>query len=153
VEITTLRRLLGEDGIALLPNGLSVTVHPSWIVEGEDRLSYTTLIRLIECCREHHWSRDILPRATNTAIDSITKSVSGEFIRPIPVGCVVSITYEITEVRSRGYALEFRVWDEGDQQLFAIVSLVSVFFDPSQRQAARPPPSVLEYLTESRRSF
>lgn len=146
MEPTSLNRLLEESDVTCTPSGLTVTIHPHWIIEGEDRLSYTTLTRLIECCREHHWNTDIIPIAEDSPIDSITKSITGEFTKAIPVGSVVSITCRVAEVRRRGYRLEFEVCNATDQTLHAEFDMVSVFYDPVAQKAVAPPASVTEHL-------
>ena len=147
MEITSLSRLIKEGGVTCNPEGLIVTIHPSWVVEGEDRLSYTTLIRLIECCREHHWQIDVLPRAGGTSVDSICKSLTAKFTNAIPVGSVLSITYRVTGVRQKGYSLRFEVRDTKDQKVCAEFDLVSVFYDPVARKPTAPPASVFDHLS------
>ena len=150
MEPTSLSNLLEEDGVTCSHNGLIVTVHPSWIVEGEDRLSYTSLVRLVECCRECHWMTDILPRATDTPLDSITKTIAGSFMKPIPIGAEICIAYCVTDVRRKGYSLRFLICDEQEQTVHAEVELVSIFFDPVQNRAIAPPHPVHEYLQSLR---
>ncbi len=146
MEPTTLEYLLSEEGITLFPGGLSAQIHPHWIVNGEDRLSYTTLVQLIECCREHHWATDILFITKGHLVDSITKSLVGEFVKLIPIGSVISITYVISNVRRRGYMLTFDVRDFVTQSLCAKFDLISVFYDPIKNEASAPPIAVYEYL-------
>lgn len=143
---TSLSLLLKEDGVTCTPNGLIVTIHSSWIIEGEDRLSYTTLIRLVECCREHHWNTDILAKAQGSSVDAIAKSLTGEFMRPIIVGSRVSIVCRVAEVRPKSYLLKFEIRDAIDQTLHAEVSLVCVFYDPIARKSATPPTSITNQL-------
>jgi len=147
MEPTSLAKLMKEEGVSYLPNGLSVRIHHSWIVEGEDRLSYTTLIRLIECCREHHWQTDILPRIQGVPLDSICKSIKANLMKPIIVGSVISIIYRVSEVRQKGYLLKFSVWNSIDQTLCAEFDLVSVFYDPRARRSVSPPANLFSHLT------
>lgn len=149
MEMTTLDWLLGQGGVDLLDDGLAFTVHPSWIVPGEDRLSYTTLIRLVECCREHHWIKDVLPKAEGIIVDSTIKSIAGEFTRSILVGSAALMKYEIADVRSKGYSLRFQVYIRDSFEVVARFCLVSIFIDDSQHQAVFPPPDVLEYLVKA----
>jgi len=148
MDTTTLAQLLEEDGVTCKPDGLIVKIHSSWVVIGEDRLSYTTLVRLIECCREHHWSLDILSTHDlgKLTLDSITRSIAGEFISPIPIGSLISITYKITEVREKGYALHFEVRDVTDQTVRAWFDIVSIFYDPTTNEPITPPPAILQNL-------
>lgn len=129
-------------------SGLDVTIPPSWIVEGEDRLSYTTIVRLIECCREYHWKKDILSKINKrkSHLDSICRSLSCEFIKPILVRSTIAISYCITEVRRKSYSLKFEVRNTIDRELCAEFSLVSVFYDPVTHKSLVPPPLILDYL-------
>lgn len=129
-------------------NGLILTIPKSWIIEGEDRLSYTTLVRLIECCREHHWQTDITQNIKNNmSLDSICKSLLGEFIKPIMVGSVISISSRVTDIRRKGYSLRFEVRDANTQTLYAKFDMVSIFFDPIAHKAIAPPACVFHYLS------
>ncbi|HKT40506.1 MAG TPA: hypothetical protein VJR48_19190, partial [Ktedonobacterales bacterium] len=76
MQPTTLEGLLAEGGVRCFAGGLEVEVQRAWIVAGEDRLAYTAIVRLVECCREWHWQSDILPHAGGALLDSITKSLS-----------------------------------------------------------------------------
>lgn len=130
-------------------NGLTVTIPPSWIVAGEDRLSYTTLIQLVECCREYQWQKDILSKIERRDIhlDSICKSLTCDFIAPILVGSTISISYCTIEVRRKGYSLRFEVRNTKNKRLRAMFKQVSVFYDPVARRSIAPPYCVLEYLS------
>jgi acyl-CoA thioesterase FadM len=148
MDVTTLSHLIEEGGVVRHSGGLRVKVHSFWAVPGENRLSYTTLIRLIECCREHHWDIDIKPLTDGIPLDSICKSITGEFIKPVPLESLMSITYRVTDVRSKGYSLDFYVQHETDGALHASVSMVSVFYDPNLGVSITPPQSVLDRLTD-----
>jgi acyl-CoA thioesterase FadM len=153
VDVTSLALLLHEEGTALLPDGLQVTALSSWIVPGEDRLSYTTLVRLIECCREHHWEQDIFPLAGGQPIDSITKSLAVSFARPIVVGTIVSIGYRVLEAHGKSYTLEFEIRERQSETLCAECTLVCVFYDPQHQCVSIPPPAVTAYLRAACRQF
>lgn len=144
MEPTTLRALLDSGAVELTSNGLRGVAQPAWIVAGEDRLSYTTLVRLIECCREHHWNADIAPLADAGALDSITKSLNATFLHPVLAGSPFTITYEVGEVRTRAYRLRFAV--EATGGLCAVGELVSVFYDPAEHAAVAAPPAVRDRL-------
>lgn len=146
METTTLALLLREEGIMLLPCGIALTVLPSWIVPGEDRLSYTTLIRLIECCREHHWLEDIQTAFAGVKLDSICKSFTLICHKPINVGARLRLIYEIDEVRTRSYSLKFTVRDENASIVYSEAKTVSVFFDPITSKSLEPPLDVTEKL-------
>lgn len=147
MEITSLGNLMREGGVTCNPDGLTVTIHSSWVVPGEDRLSYATLVRLIECCREHHWKMDVLPKAKDTQVDSICKSIEAKFLSAIPIGSLISITYRVTGVRQKGYSLRFEVRDTKSQTLRAEVNLVSVFYDSVASKPVAPPDTVFNHLS------
>lgn len=147
MDITSLDRLQEVSDVSLLPNGLSVTANPSWVVAGENRLSYTTLIRLIECCREHHWKSDIIPFVEKTlSVDSVVKSLTADFARPIKAGTRILIIYRVMEVYEKAYLIQFEVCDPTELVMCARFQLVSVFFDPMTYSAVIPPVSVLDHL-------
>lgn len=148
MDITSLNKLRKTEHVVSRPDGIIVTVKDSWIIEGEDRLSYTTLIRLIECCREHHWQVDVLPVAQGKPLDSICKLLTCNFIRPIAVGSTIFIRYQITEVRRKSYMLKFEVFETGSNNLCAECSLVSVFYDPLSRKPMLSPSSLVDKLTD-----
>ncbi len=128
--------------------GLSITVNSGWIVEGEDRLSYTTLIRLVECCRELHWNSDVLLYAEGLNVDSITKLINGNFLQPILAGSTILITYDVTAVRRKSYELRFEVRNRANHALCAVLSIVSVFYNPTEHQTSTPPRTVLDHLSD-----
>jgi acyl-CoA thioesterase FadM len=146
MDPTGFKFLIEEGGVTCNPDGITVLINPSWIIEGEYRASYTTLIRLVECCREYHWEIDIIPKAKGTPLDSITKSVSGEFIRPIKSGIFVSISYHLIDVRDKGYSILFEIRDKSSQALYARITLVCVFIDLITSRPITPPISVYEYI-------
>lgn len=141
----TLAGLLAEGGVRLHPRGLEIEARRAWVVPGEDRLSATTLLRLVECCREHHWQTDILPAAAGQPVDSITKSINAEFVQPVPVPGTVLLDYAVMQVRSRSYEMRFAI-RLPDGSLCATVTMVQVFFDPLTSQATTPPPAVRQRL-------
>jgi acyl-CoA thioesterase FadM len=149
MELTTLKHLLKTGHATCDQSGLTVTIPPSWVVSGEDRLSYTTLVRLIECCREYHWQKDILSRTNtnNVRLDSICKSLTCDFISPILIGSTISISYSINEVRRKGYSMRFEVRDNSDGRLCATFEQISVFYEPVEQKPMIPPPFILEYLS------
>jgi acyl-CoA thioesterase FadM len=142
---TSLKALLNEEGVVCQQGCIIVRVHAGWVLEGEHRLSYTTIIRLIECCREHHWNTDIAP-ISDASLDSITRSIHGDFISPISIKSIVSINYRIAEVRNKSYSLKFEIHDTSNQQVHAIIELVSVFYDSVLQQAVIPPIPVINAL-------
>ena len=146
MQPTSLAGLLAEGGVRRFVGGLEVVVQPAWIIAGEDRLAYTAIVRLVECCREWHWESDIIPHAGGAPLDSITKSIHGEFTRPIAVGSLLRITHQVIAVAPRSYQLRFQLATQRPEQQCAILEMVSVFYDPARAAVAEPPPGVVDYL-------
>jgi acyl-CoA thioesterase FadM len=145
MDTTSLNKLVEEEGVICTEDGINMVIHPAWIVEGEDRLSYTTLVRLVECCREYHWLNDIVPKCNERQLDSICKSLTAHFRKPIMVGSKIYITYNIIEVRNKGYSIKFVIRDS-NSQLYAEIDFILVFYDPFKRISLAPPHEVYEYL-------
>jgi len=145
MDQTSLKLLLSENGVSITPLGLLVMVLPDWVVDNETRLSYTSIIRLVECCREYHWEKDILPFSDH-AIDSTVKMINGEFKKPIPVGQIILIKYNIVQVRKKSYSLQFSVEDATNNNLYAIINLVSVFLDPTSGSTYYPSKYLIQIL-------
>jgi len=148
MEVTTLARLIDEGCVSCAADALTITITPSFIVAGEDRLSYTSLIRLIEGCREYHWQADIAPLIKTTSLDTICRSLTAQFVKVILVGTTVRIEWKITEVRNRAYTVRFDVRDARASYLCAQCDLVSVFYDPQTHAAVTPPKNVLDFLVK-----
>ena len=153
MQPTTLAGLLAEGEMRQFAGGLEVVVQRAWIIAGEDRLAYTAIVRLVECCREWHWQLDILPHAGGAPLDSITRSLTAEFTHPIALGSTLRITHQVVAVRPRGYQLRFTLAtrdadqpQEHPEQQCATLDMVSVFYDPARETVAEPPPEVLAYL-------
>lgn len=146
MQPTTLAGLLAEGGVRTFTGGLEARVQRAWIVADEDRLAYTAIVRLVECCREWHWQSDILPHAGGVPLDSITKSFQGEFVRPIAVGSLLRITHQVVAVRPRSYQLRFQLATLDPEQFCATLEMISVFYDPARAAVAEPPSQVMDYL-------
>jgi radical SAM enzyme (TIGR01210 family) len=147
MEPASFDRLMQTGYVVRDINGLILTIPKSWIMKGENRVSYATLVHLIECCREYHWNIDITQNIKDISLDSICKSFRGEFIKPIMVGSVISISYMINDIRRKGYSLRFEVRDTNTQTLYAQFDMVSIFFDPVANKAIVPPSCVLDCLS------
>lgn len=158
LQPATLRALLDNGSVWPIPRGLGGKARREWIVAGEDRLSYTTMVRLVECCREHHWDVDITPQVAAVAgsanagerLDSITKSLRCEFLRPVVLNSVFSITYGIAEMRIHSYRLTFELATRSREFVPDLVcarfDMVCVFYDPIQQRAIPAPPTVAAAL-------
>lgn len=143
MQPTTLENFVAEHKISLLPNGLRFEVDRRWIVPGEDRVSYTTLVRLAECCREHHWKKDVTSLAPN--LDSILCTLKCRFIMPISPGVVLSICYHVSKVWDDRYLLAL---DIDSNVRHAKIDMTCVFYDPIIRGPLKPPDSVIVALRD-----
>jgi acyl-CoA thioesterase FadM len=139
---TTLASLRECASVEDLPNGIRVFIDRGWIVPHEDRLSYATIVRLIECCREFHWLKDVDQGLTERAVDSICRRLECDFIRPLLVGDTVEITYSIAAINQRSYSLLFKISD-GRGSLCGTCSMICVFYDPLRGLATRPDAATL----------
>src|SRR5690348_11717484 len=148
MQPTTLEGLLAEGGVRRFAGGLEVEVRRAWIVAGEDRLAYTAIVRLVECCREWHWQSEILPHAGGAPLDSITKSFAAEFTQPIALGSQLRITHQVIDARPRSYRLRFELTTLQPEQRCATLEMVSVFYDPVREAVAEPPLQVVTYLRD-----
>lgn len=139
--------LLSEPDAETIVGGLKLVPTLNWVVEGEDRLSYTTLTRLIECCREHHWKEDVEKIVGKSELDSITKSVSANYFHPVLTGKKILIKYQIKEVREKGYMSEFIITDEEQSVVYAEYSVVFIFYSSIANKVIKAPKEVLDNLT------
>lgn len=147
MDVTSFKKLAKQEKVILHSNGIAVTVRRKWIIEGEDRLSYTILIRLIECCREYHWQKDVLPLTSDKSVDSICKILTCNFVNPISAGSPVFVRYRIVGVRRRSYTIRFEVYDTSNNMLCANCDMVSVFYDPQLKKSAFPPDPIIRALS------
>jgi acyl-CoA thioesterase FadM len=145
VNPTSLSHLIKDAAAVCCPNGLLIRVQPTWAIAGEKRLSYTTILRLIECCREHHWNEDIATRQDGGSLDSIARNLDADFRKPVAVPSTIGICYRVSAVGRKSYTLTFEVLST-DGTVTAEASLVSVFFDSTTQSAVLPPRGVLKGL-------
>ncbi len=143
---------LNQKGYVLAANyGIFIRVQPTWVISGENHLSYTTLTRLAECCREYHWEKDILPLIYNSNIDSICKSLNAEFIKPVPIESRIFLKYEIGNVKHKSYELNIKILDANnkkDQEIYAIFNIILVFYSIETLQSVYIPEVIANKLTE-----
>ena len=116
---------------------LVIRVPTEWPAEGEKRIGYVSIMRLAELTRELHWRRDIAPHADMMRIDTTTRTVSGDFARPIIADTNVRCSYALTWLRSRSYGLRVTLSAEGGDPL-AYVDLTNVFIDPRTMRPVVP---------------
>ncbi len=146
MDVTTLGHLLQEGGVSMELQSLIITTRSTWVVKGEDKLSYTTLVRLVECCREYHWSCDVVPFAQGIPVDSTIRTLTARFLKPVKVGSTVAVAYKITAVHERSYLLDIEIRDISNDMICAHFSLDAVFFDAGNNSSMTPPASVLANL-------
>jgi acyl-CoA thioesterase FadM len=108
-----------------------------WCAPGEDRLGYCGVVRLMECVRELHWRHDVSPRYPH--LDTISRSLDLELVRPLIAGSEVRGTYTVVDVGSRSYTLEILLRDGSAAEELARGSLVSVFYDGGRHRTVEPP--------------
>jgi acyl-CoA thioesterase FadM len=150
MDTTTLQNLLKENSdILCLDDGLRIGVDPSWVVANESKLSYTTIIRLIECCREYHWQKDIEPHLLGLKIDSTCRFIKGDFYVPIKINEMLDIVYQVSEIHKRSYILHFSVRTCDRTITHTEMELVLVFWDPLNNEPVTPP----EYLVRTLKSL
>jgi acyl-CoA thioesterase FadM len=108
---------------------LRVRIPTDWPAEGEKRIGYVSILRLIESVRELHWRRDIRPYADPASVDSITRTLTADFVGPVLADAQILCDYSLTWVKFRSYGLRVTLADEGGDDL-ARVELANVFIDP-----------------------
>lgn len=124
---------------------LQVRIPADWPAEGEKRIGYVSILRLAEAVRELHWRLDIAGGADTGSLDSITKSVTADFVSPVMADTDITCSYALTWVRRRSYGLRVTLADgEGDQ--LARIDLTSVFIDPGTLRPVETEPSVTAQL-------
>jgi len=147
MDTTSLETILKENPeILLLDDGMRLRANPAWVVPNETKLSYTTIIRLIECCREYHWKKDIEPQIIDIQLDSTCRFVKCDFFHPINVNEAVDIIYYVNEIRTRSYLLHFLVEDSNRTVTFAEIELILVFWDLQKNEPVIIPENLATVL-------
>jgi acyl-CoA thioesterase FadM len=80
---------------------LSFVARLQWCEPGEDRLGYTQLVRLVECVRELHWRRLMVP----DHYDSVVGRARFEFVRPVQVGLTYELVHRVDAISRHTYEL------------------------------------------------
>ena len=146
MDLTSLDLLNQETNVAMESDCLIVMVPWEWVVAGEDRLSYITVLRLVECCREYHWRTDVTPFCEEQ-LDSILVSCEARFRKPIRPGSQVAVRYRIVAAGTKSYDLDFCVSPRNSSSEHASVRMRCVFLDPVKGESCTPPRCVAERLT------
>jgi acyl-CoA thioesterase FadM len=124
----TFERLHNNFDLKLQDKGFIVAVQREWVVKGENRMSYTTALKLAECCREYHWTKDICSKS-EVVLDSTVRNLSAEFRAPIFIGDEVSIIYSVPHIGTRSYILQVEIKKSDNFESAVIISLTNVFLD------------------------
>src|SRR5262249_14006089 len=114
----------------------------------EDHLSYTTLTRLAECCREHYWATAIVPAAAGIPLDAIARELQARFHRPVFAGAKIWIACRVHAVRSRRGTPVITGVDPARAVPHATFTLECVFYDPVGHRAVAAPPGVRTRLEQ-----
>lgn len=149
MDTTSLKNLLDESKtITCLDDGLQLVAEAQWIVNNETKLSYTTIVRLVECCREHHWQKDIKPLLTNSQIDSTCRFLKSDFTHPIEVNQMINIVYNVTAIRDHSYCLQFTIFNDIRTLKYTEVELVMVLINVLSNEPVTPPEKVMQKLNK-----
>lgn len=124
------------------------TIASQWAVPGERRIGYVGILRLVECVRELHWRRDVLPPAAGRPVDCITRSVTAEFLAPVETEARLVGRYRVEWCRDRSYGLQVLLSTLPSGKELVRVGLVCVFYDPVGSSSASPPASVRTALRD-----
>ena len=108
-NICTYKEFLSKnENIELLDNGLTFEIKEDWIIKGENRLSYVSIMKLVEYCREYHWEKDFL--SIDNSLDSITKEIHTYFYKPLLCGKSATILYKIHSFNTYSYIIDFQIY-------------------------------------------
>ena len=146
MDVTSLAALASVTKVEHKTDGIAMAVPREWIVENESRVSYTGIVRLAECCREYHWQKDILPLVADGAVDSIARSVTANFSKPIEVGSELVVRYSVCESRRTGYKLRMDLLERGNEAAKAQVFVELAFVHPTLLRPRRAPILVRQWL-------
>lgn len=134
-------------------DGIVIEVPAWWAANGERRIGYASIMRLVEVVRELHWSRDVEPLALGGQIDSITRRIQAEFLAPFLVNEHVHGHYRVRWCRQRSYGLQVSFSSQRTGKGLARVDLICVFFDPVRMSSTTPPDAILKALRGSAARF
>lgn len=140
MDTTTYMGLKNETTVIENENGIVIFIPSAWIISGESRVSYTTIIRLVECCREYHWMKDV--KCKDSSLDSICGETTARFIKTIRADSTITIKYSIKDILKKRYKVEFVVLDNSGN-ICCIVEMVSFFYDPEKMQSVEIPKDIL----------
>ena len=125
-NILTYKEFLSKNqDITLLDNGLTFEIKKDWIIKGENRLSYVSVMKLVEYCREYHWEKDFL--SIDNSLDSITTEIHTYFNKPLLCGKTATILYKISFINTYSYVIDFQIYSSDIEA--SEIKMKCVFYD------------------------
>jgi acyl-CoA thioesterase FadM len=129
---------LVQDADAVISDSeITVIADPAWAQQGESRISYAGLLRLVECSRELQWQR--LVDGTESCVDSITRCIAGDFLQPVRIHSPVVIRSFVTCVGNSSYTLQVELSIRAADAPSACVELVCVTINPETLRPVKLP--------------
>jgi acyl-CoA thioesterase FadM len=144
----TLEKLLNSSEIQFSDTGFVVTLQPEWVVAKENRLSYITALKLAECCREYHWTKDLLSESS-LFLDSTIRNLTAEFKAPLFIGDKVHVSYFVSHIGIKSYTLQIELERIDELTPASIFTLINVFLD-SYGKSIDIAPTTRSYLNKLR---
>jgi acyl-CoA thioesterase FadM len=126
---TELGELERSCAVRVADGRIRVIVERDWIVLGEDRLGYAGIVQLLECVRELHWRRDIVSFSDGDQVDTITRSLSIDFLKPLIAGADVVGSYRMSWLRRRSYGLRLLLESHDEGATLVAAAMTCVFYD------------------------
>jgi acyl-CoA thioesterase FadM len=130
------------------PNGFDIVVRRDWIIPTEDRLSYASITRIVEWCREYHWIKDVA--FLGEMLDSTVVSMVARFNKIIFTGSNLRIEYVIGGVRSRSYTITVSIFllSSIGMKLSSEFDLQCVFVNPITKSPMCIPKAIYRVLLD-----
>jgi len=122
-----------NSSVQMHSDGISFIIDKDWIIEGEDRLSYASILCLVEFCREYHWEKDFLSQ--NKKLDSITQNIYVSFFKPLVSGSKAFIKYNIKSLNMHMYKIIFEIFT--NEIVLCKIEMECVFYNESLGRAVR----------------
>ncbi|MDK2980884.1 MAG: hypothetical protein PWQ55_1231 [Chloroflexota bacterium] len=148
----SLSRLKKDNKIKFTSTGMVFRSKKKWVIKDETRLSYTTLTKLIECCREYHWEKDIQSSFKNHNIDTTCKSFSAQFYKPVSYHSLLSIDYSIVNINKKDYEIKFVICDLYKNIVCSEFLMVQVFIDLSDFRSIAIPSDIHNLLSRLKKT-
>lgn len=141
----------GALNLVLEEDYLDFTVPTAWLGAGDTKLSYTTIVGLLEAVRDTHWQElGRMPKHMEHDIDVTCASLEVEFLEPVLPGERYRASYCVTGIGSRSYEFAVRLSSTSRACTCVIALLTLVFIKASTGQATSPPDLVAARLGKLR---